>query len=295
MDTSILYALSASAAWAVGSLLFGHLGRQTTAATLNFAKCATATLLLAATWFARGATSLDAPLGAWALLAASSVVGLSIGDTAYFTSIRHIGVGRALLLLSTAPLFATLGGVLVFGEHIGAREILGIALTSGGVFIVVSGSGGGAGATAGGSFKAGVALGLVAALMQATGTMLSRSAMRGGIDPLASSVARVGFAALMLGAVAVVRGDVPAWTRDLRRDHLLAKIGGAAFIGTYGGIWLSQLALAGKQSTGVTTTLLATSPIFALPIERFALGVPHGLRAFIGAALAIAGVAVLST
>jgi drug/metabolite transporter (DMT)-like permease len=119
--------------------------------------------------------------------------------------------------------------------------------------------------------------------------------MRGGIDPLASSVARVGFAALMLGVVAAVRGDARTWASDLRRDHLLGKIGGAAFIGTYGGIWLSQLALAGKQSTGVTTTLLATSPIFALPIERFVLGVPHGLRAFSGAAIAIAGVAVLST
>ena len=294
MDTSILFALSASAAWAVGSLLFGHLGRNISAAALNFAKCATASLMLVATWALSGATSLDAPASSWWLLLASAVVGLTIGDTAYFAAIRHLGVGRAILLLSTAPLFATLGGVAVFGEHMGARELAGIALTSVGIVVVVGGKGVALGGGPG-SVRRGVALGLFAAVMQATGTMLSRSAMRGGIDPLAAAAARVGFAACALAVVAIARGHLRAWVHDLRRDSLVFKIGGAAFVGTYGGIWLAQLALAGHRSTGVTTTLLATSPIFALPIERFILGVPHGLRAFIGATIAVAGIAVLST
>jgi hypothetical protein len=34
--------------------------------------------------------------------------------------------------------------------------------------------------------------------------------------------------------------------------------------------------------------------VFALPIERVVLGVPHGLRAFAGAVVAIAGIALLS-
>ena len=295
MDASPLFALSASAAWAVGSLLFGHFGKRVTPGALNFAKCASATLMLGATWAvlagASGAPSAAPPPTAWAFITASALAGLTIGDTAYFAAIRELGVGRAILLGGTAPLFATLGGVVLFGEHVGAREVAGMSLTTLGVVAVVATNRGGGGT---GRTALGVALGLFAALMQASGTMLSRSAMRHGIDPLLAATARVFVASVSLAAVAGGRGEARAWSRELARDRMLAKIAGAAFIGTYGGIWLSQLALAGQRSTGVTSALLATSPIFALPIERFVLGVPHGVRAFAGAAVAIAGIALLS-
>lgn len=297
MDASPLFALAASAAWAVGSLLFGHFGKRVAPGALNFAKCASATLMLGATWAvlagASGAPSPAPPPAAWAFITASALAGLTIGDTAYFAAIRELGVGRAILLGGTAPLFATLGGVALFGEHVGLRELAGMTLTGLGVVAVVATNRGGGGGS-GGRVALGVALGLFAALMQAAGTMLSRSAMRHGIDPLLAATARVFVASVSLAAVAAGRGEVRAWGRELARDRMVVKIAGAAFIGTYGGIWLSQLALAGHRSTGVTTALLATSPIFALPIERFVLGVPHGPRAFAGAAVAIAGIALLS-
>jgi drug/metabolite transporter (DMT)-like permease len=296
MDASPLFALAASAAWAVGSLLFGHFGKRVTPGALNFAKCASATLMLGATWAvlagASGAPAPAPPPAAWAFITASALAGLTVGDTAYFAAIRELGVGRAILLGGTAPLFATVGGVALFGEHVGLRELAGMTLTGLGVVAVVATNRGGGGGN--GRVALGVTLGLFAALMQAAGTMLSRSAMRHGIDPLLAATARVFVASVSLAAIAAGRGEVRVWRGELARDRMLAKIAGAAFIGTYGGIWLAQLALAGHRSTGVTTALLATSPIFALPIERFVLGVPHGLRAFAGAAVAIAGIALLS-
>jgi len=296
MDASPLFALAAAASWAVGSLLFGHFGKRVAPGALNFAKCATATLMLGGTWaalhLAAGAAApATPPPSAWGFIAASAIAGLTIGDTAYFAAIRELGVGRAILLGGTAPLFAAVGGVALFGERIGAREVAGMTLTTLGVVAVVATNRSGGGT---GRVGRGVALGLFAALMQATGTMLSRSAMRDGIDPLLAATARVFVASVSLAAVAAGRGEIRAWSGELARDRMLAKIAGAAFIGTYGGIWLSQLALAGDRSTGVTTALLATSPVFALPIERVVLGVPHGLRAFAGAVVAIAGIALLS-
>jgi drug/metabolite transporter (DMT)-like permease len=300
MDTSPLFALAASASWAVGSLLFGHFGRRVSPGALNFAKCASAMLMLAGTWIALHAQAGDlaaralAPSGvSWALIAASAVAGLTVGDTAYFAAIREIGVGRAILLGSTAPLFATLGGVVLFDERVGAREIAGMALTGLGVVVVVTANRGGE--AAGGRVAKGVALGLAAAVLQASGTMLARGAMRGGLDPLFAATARVFVASATLLAIAVVRRQLPTWRIELGEGRTLPAIAGAAFIGTYGGIWLSQLALAGSRSTGVTSALLATSPIFALPIERAVLGVPHGVRAFVGAVVAIAGIALLSS
>jgi drug/metabolite transporter (DMT)-like permease len=293
MDTSSLFALAAAASWAVGSLFFGAIGRRVSPSALNFTKCASAAAMLALTLVLGRGGTLAAPTHAWALIAASALAGLTIGDTAYFHAIRHIGVGRAILLGSTAPLFATLGGIALFGEHVGLREVFGMALTALGVLLVLGRPS--EGATATGNAALGVLLGLGAALMQAIGSMLARDAMRHGIDPLAAATARVLVAAVSLFALALVRGELPRWREELTRGPVVAQISGAAFVGTYGGIWLAQLALAGHRSTGVTSALLSTSPVFALPIERFVLGVPHGPRAFFGAFVAVAGIALLST
>jgi drug/metabolite transporter (DMT)-like permease len=292
MDTSSLFALAAAASWAIGSLFFGVLGRRVSPSALNFTKCATAALMLMLTLALRASGDLVAPTHAWVLIAASALAGLTIGDTAYFHAIRHLGVGHAILLGSTAPLFATVGGIVAFGEHVGLRELAGMTLTAVGVLAVLGRPS--EAAAAGGDPRLGVSLGLGAALMQALGTMLARGAMRHGIDPLAAATARVTVAAACLGLIALVRGELPRWRAELTRGPIVAQIGGAAFIGTYGGIWLAQLALAGHQSTGVTSALLATSPVFALPIERFVLGVRHGVRAFVGACVAVAGIALLS-
>lgn len=234
----------------------------------------------------------EAPRQAWALVAASAIAGLTVGDTAYFHAIRYLGVGRAILLGSTAPVFATLGGILFFGEHVGLHEVLGMTLTAVGVLLVLGRPVENPSAI--GNVAIGVALGLGAALMQAVGTMFARGAMRHGMDPLAAATARVVVAATSLALIAAARGELPRWRLELSRGPIVAQIGGAAFVGTYGGIWLAQLALAGPRSTGVTSALLATGPIFALPIERFVLGVRHGMRAFVGASVAVVGIALLS-
>ena len=89
-------------------------------------------------------------------------------------------------------------------------------------------------------------------------------------------------------------GHLGPWVRDLGRDRAWAKVSGAALIGTVGGIWLSQLALANTASTGVATTLLATSPIFALPLAHFVGHERITGRGVAGTLLAIGGVVLLS-
>jgi drug/metabolite transporter (DMT)-like permease len=65
----------------------------------------------------------------------------------------------------------------------------------------------------------------------------------------------------------------------------------AAFGGTYLGIWLQQIALK-LSPAGIAQTLLATSPLFVLPIVAL-LGEKITLRATVGVSIAIAGIALL--
>jgi drug/metabolite transporter (DMT)-like permease len=93
--------------------------------------------------------------------------------------------------------------------------------------------------------------------------------------------------------LAAVSGRVRPWARELARPRLLAAIAVSAFVGTYLGLWLSHVALGRASSAAVASTLIATSPLFALPLGRVLSAERITLRATLGSALACAGLAGL--
>ena len=287
-----LAAVAAAIMWAVGSLLFGRIGRDgVSAGVLNLGKLVVAGGALALTALARtGHVIPHAPTPALVLLAVSGVVGLTIGDTAYFGSMIALGVPRAILLLSGAPVFAALGGFLWLGERLDARAILGMALVFAGIALVVMRPD----PTRAKGFGRGVALGVLAALCQAAGSLLSRRAMQVGIDPLAAAAGRILVGLVGLTVMALLTREAVTWTRSLFQGRTFVRIGVAAMIGTYCGIWLAQTSLLHARSTGVATTLLATSPIFALPISHVLGHEKMTVRSAVGVLVAIAGIAALS-
>src|SRR5262245_45585350 len=112
-------ALGAALCWAVGSHLWGRIGRGTNLApgALNLGKCAAGTLVFGVTGLVvSGHVLPDLPAHAMGALAVSGIIGLTLGDGAYFGAMAILGVRRALLLLSTAPVFTAVGGALWLGE-----------------------------------------------------------------------------------------------------------------------------------------------------------------------------------
>ncbi|MBK8257445.1 MAG: DMT family transporter [Polyangiaceae bacterium] len=295
-----LFALTAAATWAVGSLIFAKIGERASPGAMNLGKCLAAAIVLTTL---RALFSGSIGGVAWSneaglLLGVSGIVGLTIGDTAYFGAIVSLGVPRAILLLSSAPVFAAVGGRVFLNEQIGPRETFGILLTLGGIVLVVTGRKVAPKADETSQNKStlqrGVAFGMVAAVCQAVGSLLARRGMKGGIDPLAASAIRLIAGVMGLVIVAAVIGQLRPWARDLKTHNNWLKVSGASLIGTVGGIWLSQLALAHCSSTGVATTLLAKSPIFALPLAHFLGHEKIRVRAAAGTLAAIAGATLLS-
>ena len=82
---------------------------------------------------------------------------------------------------------------------------------------------------------------------------------------------------------------------ELATGNAWLRIAGAGFVGSYCGIWLAQIALNRTPSAGVATTLLATSPAFALPISHFTGEERIELRGAIGTAITLGGIALLVT
>jgi drug/metabolite transporter (DMT)-like permease len=298
------FALAAALCWAIGSVLFSRIGRAVSPPAMNLVKCLTAATLLTASRIALSPSlgPVRITSGSAGLLALSAVIGLTVGDTAYFASMARIGVPRAILLLSSAPVFAAIGGAWLLGEALTARTAAGITVTLAGIAIAVTRR---EGAPDGddradhdlGAARArhhGVAFGLLAGLCQAGGSLLSRRAMADGLDPLAAAAGRVSLGGLALLASGWALRRAGPWLREVAVDRAWAKIAGASLIGTFAGIWMAQIALARAASVGVATTLLATSPVFALPLARFIGRERVGARGVLAALLAVGGVALMT-
>ncbi len=284
-----LAATAAALTWAVASILFARLGKSVSPVVLNFAKCALGGLGLVLTLAV--VESRVWPIGLsgadWGWLAASAVLGLSWGDTAFFQALNRLGPRRALLFWALAPPLTAGLGAIFLGEAISLRMALGIVVTMAGVtWVVAERSPDG---RVDPRLWSGVLFGVGAASGQALGSIFVK---KGGLGISALEVSAV---RLVLGslALAVQVGAAGAW-RELGR--LAAPVTGrdvvvGTFIGTYLGIWLSVFALQHTYA-GIAATLQSTSPLFVLPLAALT-GERISLRAVLGACIAVAGVGLL--
>jgi len=314
-----LAALAAALLWAIASSIYARLGDRVPPLSLNLVKGIVALLLLGATLLLLGRPFPAVEFRAVLFLLLSGALGIGLGDTFYFRALTLIGARRSLLLESLAPLLSALLAFVWLGESLAPANVAGMVLTLGGVIWVVSerrSKGSGPGAVSGKStnlssnLAQGLGFGLLAALGQAGGAVLSRAALaETAMDPLWSTLLRLvaGLALILLWLplarvlpfLSAPRSQQPAthatqngreWV-SLRGLRLLGIIAVTAFFSTYLAIWLQQTSL--KYSpAGIAQALSSTSPLFVLPIS-LALGERLSVRAVAGVVIAIAGIVLL--
>ena len=305
-----LAALSGALSWAVASILFAGVGEHVRAINLNLIKgllaCVVMIVVLSAGSIldfshTRIESLLAIDLRALALLVGSGIIGIGIGDTAYFGCLRRIGPQKGLMLESTAPIIAALLAILLFSEYLSLTAWFGILLTTGGVILVVRLS------RSSLHYKnslTGIGLGLLAASAQAAGIVLSRMVLAGGeVDALASSLIRLtaGIISLFFWLLITNRMELGKNQRQslvdalimINKHNLTNRMAGAVFIGTFCALWLQQISVQ-HTSAGIAQTLLAACPLFGMII-----GVIQGQKqpaaVWFGLLLGLAGIAMLFT
>jgi drug/metabolite transporter (DMT)-like permease len=297
-------ALSAALIWAIASLVYVQVGQQISPLVLNFTKGWIALMLLGAMLgIGQILNPSFAPLptvslAVWLLLGLSGIVGIGLGDTAYFRALNAIGSRQTLLIETLAPAIAALLAAAVLGEPLGVRSGLGMGLILVGIVVVILERTEPVLGTALGSQKhyRGIGYATLAALCQASGSVLSRRALiNNDMDPLWSTIAR------LLGGVLVMliwmgaQQQVRSVTKPLRTGSnewpVWITISLTALFSTCLGILLQQVSLK-YATTGVAQALSSTSPLFVLPLAALG-GDRLTLRAVMGAIVAIIGVGLL--
>ncbi len=292
MPTGELAALGTATCWSFTSLFFAEAARRIGPLRVNLLRLPVALLLLSLALLGSGESlaTLDATRAAW--LTASGVVGLVIGDLALFEAMRRIGPRLALLIMSLAPISASLAGLVLLGERPGRLALAGIAVTLAGVSWVVGERR--PGENLGSHEAVGVALATLAAVCQGLGLVLAKLGMAGVVPALPATWVRMGAATATVWLLTVLAGRA----RDLEvaaavRRGGLPVLGGAVF-GPFLGVWLSLVA-ARLSEVGVAATIMATSPVLVIPILMVVERYRPTARAVVGTVVTVAGVALLFT
>lgn len=287
-----LAALSGAFLWALSVVIYARLGQTIPPLVLNLSKGVFAIAFIAITLTVQGNYSPTDMNGlSLGFLLLSGILGIGLGDTFYFAALNHLGARRTLLLEALTPPLSALIALIVLQEALSIGAWLGILLTVLGVSWVISERVPGSDHQAINPFR-GVCFALVSVLGQANGAVLTRAALAGtAISPLWSTLLR------LIGCVLVLLVWIPfqkpsqLGLQPLQSRKLLGIIAITAFFSTYLGIVLQQTALK-YTATGIAQALLATSPLFVLPIA-IGMGEAVSPRSFLGVLVALGGIGLL--
>lgn len=290
--TGELAALGTAFLWALSAVIYAQLGQRIPPLALNLSKGVIAIAFIALTLVVQGnysPTEMNAVSLGFLLL--SGVVGIGLADTFYFEALNNLGARRTLLLEALAPPLSALIALIFLQEALSTSAWLGIFLTVLGVSWVISERAPGSDGKAVNPLR-GISFALLSVLGQAGAAVLSRAALAGTeISPLWSTLLR------LIGGVLILLLWIPCQQpshlglKPLQSRKLLGIIAVTAFFSTYLGIVLQQTALK-YTATGIAQALLATSPLFVLPIALWMDEVVSS-RAFLGVLVALAGIGLL--
>ena len=289
-----LMALLAAACWAAASLFSAAASARMGAFAFTRWRMAFASAVL---W------GMALVTGGWrglpgegvALLVASGLIGIFVGDTALFVCMNRLGPRRSGVLFATHSLFSVVLAWLWLGEKIAGWQLLGCALLAGGVMTAIA-----LGKRDGeshqwerteGRLAVGIGLGLVAALGQSVATLMLKPLMSSGVDVVSASALRMtaGFGAhalLWALGLGVARARQPLRWQDLL--NTFASAGMAMVLGM-------TLILKALQtgSAGMVGMFSSVSPVLLLPLLWAAYGRRPAAGAWFGAGLTVLGCALI--
>ncbi|EJA7360501.1 DMT family transporter [Vibrio alginolyticus] len=285
-------AIGAAIVWALATWIYSQSSHRFSALHLNIVKGTLASFMMIAFLpFTSDEAYKSIDSHHLVVLALSGIIGIAIGDTAYFASLKRIGPNKTLLLESLAPPISGVLALTLLGSALSVQSWFGVMITTSAVVCVI--------------FQpsrrndkqdwGGVGFGLLASVCQASGIVISHYALvAGDILPLLGGLVRLSVGVLVVCAVVKVAERSPF--QDIIKSltemdrAAIAWLILAIFVGTFIAIWLQQVALK-HANPAVAQTLIATSPLFMLLICALK-GEKQTIKNVVGTLAALVGISL---
>ncbi|WP_391091728.1 EamA family transporter [Vibrio sp. NH-UV-68] len=282
-------AVGAALVWSLATWIYSQFSHRFSALQLNIVKGVVASVMMLLLLPFTPQTHVVLSSQHLFILALSGVIGIAIGDSAYFASLKRIGPNKTLLLESLAPPLSGVLALLALGSVLPIQSWLGVIIVTVSVSVVVFHSDGQT------IDWQGIGFGLLASVCQASGVVISHYALvAGDVSPLFGAFIRLSAGVMAVVVVIAVVEKRPFSVMRSNLRCLTANSFGwllsAIFVGTFLALWLQQIALK-YANPAVAQTLIATSPLFMLAIYAVK-GQPITRRGLIGTFCAVAGISL---
>jgi uncharacterized membrane protein len=246
-------------------------------------------LMLLLPWTLSRVDLSSVTLSALGFLLISTVLGIGLGDTAFFESIRRLGVARAMPIASSYPLVTGFLAVWLLGETLTTGLVVGMVIVALGVWLLTSE---GAEAIGGGLSPREVRLGIGLAAIAAFGWAVSAIAVRPAMDTmdvLLASTFRMPIVAVALVLIGRARGRLSGSLKLTRGIVLWLVAAGVATVASMS-LFLWAVALIGASRTAALTS---SSPLFVAPLAFLILKERFTLRLGLGIGVTVAGLVLV--
>jgi len=207
-------------------------------------------------------------------------------------SYKLIGPRLGMLLMSFVPSISVILAYIFLNEMLTITQIIGIAITSTGLGIVVLQKKKVSEKfhfTLKGSFY-----GMIAAFGQAVGLIFAKEAFNfAELNEFVAAFVRILFSLILLVLLGRFLGLSKNPIRVFKNDKSALKlIIWGAILGPFLGITASLIAIS-NTNVGIASTLMATVPILMLPISKFYYKEELTLFSILGTVFAVLGIAVI--
>lgn len=283
-------ALITAILWSISSFIFTDLSKQIGSIQLNIYRMLLAALLIFITILI---LDIKFEISYYQLffLIFSGIIGLLIGDTFLFKSFSLLGARIGMLIMSLNPGIAAIIAFFALSETLSIIGIIGIIITLIGISIVVL------------QKKQndnknkisvlGIIYAFLAAACQAVGLIFAKLAfIENDIDPFIATFIRLASATILFIPIGLIFKKIENPSKLFKNKTNAIKLLTGSFIGPYLGITLSFVAVTNAE-VGIASTIMSTTPIIMLPIARFIYKEKLNVKAFVGAIIAVLGVALL--
>lgn len=299
-----LIALVTTLCWSLGIFPFTEASKRIGTAPVNQYRLLLAWVLISIILFFTNSLNItdlfsNPHLFHYVFLGASGIIGFTIGDYCSFKSFTILGPKLGSLYTTFAPGAALSMGFLVLGEKINLMGMLGIAITIGGVIWLTLSKKDTAAAEQAGfkRDKTGIILGIIGALCQGTGLVLSKYGMDYYVDKLPTMHAvwiRLLFAFSAAFLVSLFAKKLIANSKPIlaNKNNALPYMVLGTLLGPICGVSCSLLAIQ-KIEVAVAQTIFALLPIVVLPVNLLVYKEKITLQSVLACLIAILGVVIL--
>ena len=261
---------------------------------MNFAKGILGSLFLASAFFIEKTRPAD--INSVLFLAISGIVGIALGDTFFFISLKYLGARLASLTGTLTPVSIALFSVIFLKENPSLFVWLGIFLTTAGVIYVLrerlpapsADTNQALDTTAHTQRALGIFYRLLSIICTTVGIILAKKGIT-GVPALQATFIRLSASIPVIFLWACFTRQLNPCLAPLRDISLFKNVLFVVFVVVFGGFWLSLLALKYIDAS-IVGALNATSPIFILPIAAVMLKEKISKKAVFGTIIAVAGV-----